>query len=333
MIVPFLRSRLSIPLATWTQTILVGVTVLYGACQLNQLVEQNQIPKRTEFNDRYEAWRKSYRQGAENVIRWSYQARIRSISPEQLSSYIGKADLKEMVKDYLEFATNLEDCADQGVCFEAPARELLCQYARRLYPAINARGEIAPRQRWKDFELWQFNPELEGLVSRNCGRWTRFTFWFREGLGEALSTPPASEPETAGLPPVMTGPEGAGGPVTPETGLPQTQPSTEVVTEIFFATGSHELTHDHDVVLSKLAAGMNEKTVVSIEGYTDARGIPMRNVGLGWLRANAVRSRLVAKGAAAIRVSISSHGPEKALCTDSSESCWSRNRRVVLRVQ
>ena len=71
---------------------------------------------------------------------------------------------------------------------------------------------------------------------------------------------------------------------------------------------------------------------VSVEGHADERGTREYNLALGARRANAVREALVSQGVSAGRIETVSYGKERPICTDSSESCWSQNRRGVTTV-
>lgn len=66
---------------------------------------------------------------------------------------------------------------------------------------------------------------------------------------------------------------------------------------------------------------------VFIDGNCDERGTVEYNLALGERRAAAARDYLVGLGVPADRLSTTSYGKEKPLCTESVESCWSRNRR------
>lgn len=66
---------------------------------------------------------------------------------------------------------------------------------------------------------------------------------------------------------------------------------------------------------------------VAIDGNCDERGTVEYNLALGERRAAAVRDYLVGLGVPATRLSTTSFGKEKPVCTESVESCWSRNRR------
>ncbi|MDR3669531.1 MAG: OmpA family protein [Holophaga sp.] len=65
-----------------------------------------------------------------------------------------------------------------------------------------------------------------------------------------------------------------------------------------------------------------------IDGNCDERGTVEYNLALGEHRAQAALNYLVALGVPAIRLSTTSYGKEKPVCTESVESCWSRNRRA-----
>jgi peptidoglycan-associated lipoprotein len=67
---------------------------------------------------------------------------------------------------------------------------------------------------------------------------------------------------------------------------------------------------------------------VAVEGHADLRGTNEYNLALGERRANSIREYLVGLGIAAERFAVSSKGEETPLCTEDSEACHARNRRV-----
>lgn len=69
---------------------------------------------------------------------------------------------------------------------------------------------------------------------------------------------------------------------------------------------------------------------MTLEGNADERGSREYNVGLGERRGNAVSSSVQANGGSGSQISVVSYGEERPTCTDSSEDCWSRNRRVEI---
>ena len=69
---------------------------------------------------------------------------------------------------------------------------------------------------------------------------------------------------------------------------------------------------------------------MSLEGNTDERGSRDYNLGLGERRGNSVSSALQANGGSGTQISVVSYGEERPTCTQSSEDCWSKNRRVEI---
>jgi peptidoglycan-associated lipoprotein len=73
--------------------------------------------------------------------------------------------------------------------------------------------------------------------------------------------------------------------------------------------------------------------VVLIEGHCDERGTDEYNVALGERRAKSVRDLLAEHGIAPERVSTTSFGREKPLCTGTGEDCRMKNRRAEFRIK
>ena len=69
---------------------------------------------------------------------------------------------------------------------------------------------------------------------------------------------------------------------------------------------------------------------ISLEGHADERGSREYNQGLGERRGNGVSSALQANGGSAGQLAVVSYGEERAVCTESNEDCWARNRRVEI---
>jgi peptidoglycan-associated lipoprotein len=83
-------------------------------------------------------------------------------------------------------------------------------------------------------------------------------------------------------------------------------------------------------VLTAIAAFMKAypQANVFIDGNCDERGTVEYNLALGEHRAHAALSYLVALGVPASRLSTTSYGKEKPVCTESTETCWGQNRRA-----
>jgi peptidoglycan-associated lipoprotein len=69
---------------------------------------------------------------------------------------------------------------------------------------------------------------------------------------------------------------------------------------------------------------------MSLEGNADERGSREYNMGLAERRGNAVSSAIQANGGSGSQVNVVSYGEERPVCTESSEDCWARNRRVEI---
>ena len=88
------------------------------------------------------------------------------------------------------------------------------------------------------------------------------------------------------------------------------------------------LRHDATLLLAVLYDFPDLK--VAVEGHCDERGSAEYNLGLGDFRASTAASMLRDLGVPAERLQPISYGKERPQCTDSLESCRSRNRRVHL---
>ena len=69
---------------------------------------------------------------------------------------------------------------------------------------------------------------------------------------------------------------------------------------------------------------------MTLEGNADERGSREYNLGLGERRGNAVSSALQANGGSGSQITVVSYGEERPTCTQSSEDCWAKNRRVEI---
>jgi peptidoglycan-associated lipoprotein len=77
----------------------------------------------------------------------------------------------------------------------------------------------------------------------------------------------------------------------------------------------------------------NARALLLIEGHADERGTSEYNLALGDRRARAAKSYLIAQGVRANRISVISYGEDRPVCRESSDDCWSRNRRAHFSVK
>ncbi|MBI4397087.1 MAG: peptidoglycan-associated lipoprotein Pal [Elusimicrobia bacterium] len=122
---------------------------------------------------------------------------------------------------------------------------------------------------------------------------------------------------------------------TPQTGLEigtdwASVPNMEA---IYFDYNKADLRGDARAALKRNAEFL--KTVISVspavqvrvEGHCDERGTLEYNLALGERRANAVRDYYASLGVSRSTLASISYGEERPVCAESSEDCWSRNRR------
>ncbi|HMK44107.1 MAG TPA: peptidoglycan-associated lipoprotein Pal [Dissulfurispiraceae bacterium] len=102
------------------------------------------------------------------------------------------------------------------------------------------------------------------------------------------------------------------------------------VQDIYFDYDSYDISDDAKPVLKGLAdmLARTKGIKVVLEGHCDERGTNEYNLALGERRANAAREFLVSLGTPSKRIETISYGEEKPACTESTEACWAKNRRV-----
>ena len=120
-------------------------------------------------------------------------------------------------------------------------------------------------------------------------------------------------------------------PATPRedfTGMGQLSP-------IHFDFDKAELRKDAVETLTAHAAWLKEhaEAVLLIEGHCDERGTDEYNVALGERRAKSVSELLAAQGIAPERISTTSLGRERPVCTANTEECRMQNRRAEFRIK
>jgi len=91
---------------------------------------------------------------------------------------------------------------------------------------------------------------------------------------------------------------------------------------------SEEPIVQQDAAALKQIFAMDPNFSVTVEGHCDERGSAEYNLALGDRRAESVKNALVSMGVPASNLKTISYGKERPLCTESTEECWARNRRV-----
>jgi peptidoglycan-associated lipoprotein len=103
---------------------------------------------------------------------------------------------------------------------------------------------------------------------------------------------------------------------------------------IHFGFDKATLVSESQATLQKLADCLKRAPAkkITIAGNCDERGTTQYNIALGARRAEAARKYLSDLGVGA-KLDTVSYGEEKPLCTEATEECWARNRRVEFQVE
>ena len=108
----------------------------------------------------------------------------------------------------------------------------------------------------------------------------------------------------------------------------------EEVADIYFDYDKSEVREDARAVLQKDADTIKAiladfpSAVLSLEGHCDERGSAEYNLGLGDRRSTSAKEFLAQIGVPADRLKTISFGKERPGCTEATEGCWQKNRRV-----
>jgi peptidoglycan-associated lipoprotein len=72
----------------------------------------------------------------------------------------------------------------------------------------------------------------------------------------------------------------------------------------------------------------NPSIQVGIDGYADPRGTNQYNLALSQRRVDTVRDALVQAGVPTDKIQTGFFGEARLKCSESTEACWQRDRRV-----
>jgi peptidoglycan-associated lipoprotein len=102
---------------------------------------------------------------------------------------------------------------------------------------------------------------------------------------------------------------------------------------IYFAFDSFQIAADEGEKLRQIGGFMKtSQNNIILAGFTDERGTPEYNRGLGERRAQAARSYLLSLGVSPSRIQTVSFGQEMPADPGHDESAWAKNRRVEIGV-
>jgi peptidoglycan-associated lipoprotein len=98
---------------------------------------------------------------------------------------------------------------------------------------------------------------------------------------------------------------------------------------VYFAYDSYAVGGEERAKLDAVASYLREsRGTVIVAGFTDERGTPEYNRGLGERRALAVRQALIAAGADGGQIQTVSFGAEMPADPASNDAAWAKNRRA-----
>ena len=98
---------------------------------------------------------------------------------------------------------------------------------------------------------------------------------------------------------------------------------------VYFGFDSHSVSGGERGKIEQVARFMQSGgNTIILAGFTDERGTPEYNRGLGERRAQSVRQALISAGADGSRLQTVSFGAEMPADPGSGESAWAKNRRV-----
>lgn len=131
--------------------------------------------------------------------------------------------------------------------------------------------------------------------------------------------------------------------VTAPPPIPTTEPAAVLtlaeriakeVEDVYFDFDRSEIRSNALAALNRNATAMKKildefpKGSFILEGHCDERGSAEYNIGLGDQRAAAAKGFLSNVGVPAERLLIVSYGKERPQCTEPTDDCWQKNRRV-----
>jgi len=112
-------------------------------------------------------------------------------------------------------------------------------------------------------------------------------------------------------------------------------PEEKTLADIYFDFNKYLIRDDMRPVLEENANWLvaHQGVKVRIEGHCDQRGTTDYNLALGERRAQKVKEILKVLGIDEARLSTISYGEERPVCTEPTEDCYAKNRRVHLEIQ
>jgi len=110
--------------------------------------------------------------------------------------------------------------------------------------------------------------------------------------------------------------------------------SSDGFQSIYFGFDQYSISPEMEAYMTKNASVASSAggRKIKIEGNCDEFGSDEYNYALGLKRAKAVKDTLSMQGVPSSQMVMVSYGESNPVCSDASESCYARNRRVDLRL-
>ncbi|MDP3301554.1 MAG: OmpA family protein [Sulfuricurvum sp.] len=103
------------------------------------------------------------------------------------------------------------------------------------------------------------------------------------------------------------------------------------IVSVYFDYDKYDIREDMMTAV-KGNAGLLKNKAFKLEGNCDEFGSDEYNFALGLKRANAVKTALVNDGINADSISMVSLGEGNPACTEKTQECWAKNRRVEVKL-
>ena len=118
------------------------------------------------------------------------------------------------------------------------------------------------------------------------------------------------------------------------TGTPKTYNSSlQGFRSIYFGFGEYGISSQmQENMTNNIQTANSSTSKIKIEGNCDEFGTDEYNYALGLKRAKTVKDTLVSQGVDASQIVVTSYGESSPVCSEFSDSCYDRNRRVDIRL-
>lgn len=110
----------------------------------------------------------------------------------------------------------------------------------------------------------------------------------------------------------------------------------EEVNKIYFDFDKYNIRSDMQPIIEANAEILKSEEAqnfsIKIEGNCDEWGTDEYNYALGLKRAKSIKNALTSQGVDGERIMIVSYGESNPVCTESTKSCWDKNRRAEFKL-